>query len=102
MNATFNTAATRMVSVDGTKFAYREIGDKRGIPIVFLHHFTAVLDDWDPAIVDGLPNSRPVIIFDNRDVGGSEGEAPELGAAAAPVVPDAWAPAGRRRDHKAT
>ena len=34
--------------VDGTPFAYRELGDPTGVPVVFLHHFTAVLDDWDP------------------------------------------------------
>jgi pimeloyl-ACP methyl ester carboxylesterase len=77
MTTTFNAAVTKTVSVNGTKFAYREIGDKSGVPVVFLHHFTAVLDDWDPAIADGLAKDRPVIVFDNRGVGGSEGETPD-------------------------
>lgn len=77
MTTTFNTAATKAVRVNGTNFAYRQIGDKRGVPVVFLHHLTAVLEDWDPAVVDGLAKNRPVIIFDNRGVGGSEGRTPE-------------------------
>ena len=56
---------------------YREIGNKSGIPVVFLHHLTAVLEDWDPAIADGLAKGRPVIIFDNRGVGGSGGRTPD-------------------------
>jgi pimeloyl-ACP methyl ester carboxylesterase len=56
---------------------YREIGNKSGIPVVFLHHLTAVLEDWDPAIADGLAKSRPVIVFDNRGVGGSGGRTPD-------------------------
>ena len=66
MTTTFNAAATKTVRVNGTNFVYREIGNKSGIPVVFLHHLTAVLEDWDPAIADGLAKGRPVIIFDNR------------------------------------
>jgi hypothetical protein len=36
-------------------------------------HLTAVLDDWDPRIVDGLAAKHHVIVFDNRGVGGSGG-----------------------------
>jgi hypothetical protein len=50
MTTTFNAAATKTVRVNGTSFVYREIGDKSDIPVVFLHHLTAVLEDWDPAI----------------------------------------------------
>ncbi|HEY2228962.1 MAG TPA: alpha/beta hydrolase [Xanthobacteraceae bacterium] len=77
MTTTFNAAATKTIRVNGTNFVYREIGDKSGIPVVFLHHLTAVLEDWDPAIADGLAKSRPVIVFDNRGVGGSEGRTPD-------------------------
>jgi len=77
MTTTFNAAATKTVHVNGTNFVCREIGNKSGIPVVFLHHRTAVLVDWDPAIADGLAKGRPVIIFDNRGVGGSEGKTPD-------------------------
>lgn len=43
MTTTFNAAPTKTVNVHGTSFAYRDIGQERGIPIVFLHHLTAVL-----------------------------------------------------------
>jgi pimeloyl-ACP methyl ester carboxylesterase len=74
--STFKTAETRSTNVNGTKFVYRELGIKGGVPIVFLHHLTAVLEDWDPRIVDGLAARHHVIIFDNRGVGGSEGSTP--------------------------
>jgi pimeloyl-ACP methyl ester carboxylesterase len=50
---TWRTAPTRTISVGGTPFAYRELGPRTGVPLVFLHHFTAVLDDWDPRVIDG-------------------------------------------------
>jgi hypothetical protein len=77
MTTTFNAAATKTVRVNGTNFVYREMGDKSGIPVIFLHHLTAVLEDWDPAIADGLAKGRPVIIFDNRGIGDSEGKTPD-------------------------
>jgi pimeloyl-ACP methyl ester carboxylesterase len=43
---------------------------------VFLHHFTAVLDDWDLRVIDGIATKRRVIAFDNRGVGASGGKAP--------------------------
>ena len=46
------------------------------LPVVFLHHFTAVLDDWDPRVIDGIAAERRVIAFDNRGVGASGGSVP--------------------------
>ena len=37
-----NTSPTMSVDVNGTRFAYREFGPSTGVPLVFLHHFTAV------------------------------------------------------------
>ncbi|WP_330274641.1 alpha/beta hydrolase [Lentzea sp. NBC_00516] len=72
-----HSAVTRTVDVDGTPFAYREIGLTEGVPLVFLHHFTAVLDDWDPAVVDGLAEKHRVVLVDLRGVGGSGGTTPD-------------------------
>jgi pimeloyl-ACP methyl ester carboxylesterase len=77
MSATFGNATTQSVDVSGTKFVFREFGQKGGIPVVFLHHLTAVLEDWDPRIVDGLAAKHHVIVFDNRGVGGSGGSTPK-------------------------
>src|ERR1700730_2402131 len=71
------TAVTKTVAVDGTPFAYREVGSATGVPVVFLHHFTAVLDDWDPAVVDGIGAEHRVILVDLRGVGGSGGTPPD-------------------------
>ncbi|MEV3901104.1 alpha/beta hydrolase [Mycobacterium sp. NPDC050551] len=66
----------RTVDVGGVRFAYRELGSGPGIPVVFLHHLTAVLDDWDPRVVDGIAAHHRVIAFDNRGVGATEGSVP--------------------------
>jgi len=78
MNLTtaFKDAPTRTVDVDGTSFAYRELGPPTGVPAVFLHHLGAVLDNWDPRVVDGIAARRHVITFDNRGVGASSGRTP--------------------------
>jgi pimeloyl-ACP methyl ester carboxylesterase len=77
MSSPSTHAATKTVDVGGTPFAYREVGPTTGVPVVFLHHFTAVLDDWDPAVVDGIAAERRVILVDLRGVGGSGGVTPD-------------------------
>jgi pimeloyl-ACP methyl ester carboxylesterase len=73
---TWRTAQTRTISVGGTPFVYRELGPEGGVPVVFLHHFTAVLDDWDPRVIDGIAAKRHVITFDNRGIGATGGKVP--------------------------
>src|SRR3954449_1134175 len=68
---------TRTIDVDGVPFAYRELGPAEGVPVVFLHHLMAVLDDWDPRVIDGIAAHRRVIAFDNRGVGASGGSVPD-------------------------
>jgi len=76
MSMTFEHAATKSVDVNGTNFVFREIGKNGGVPVVLLHHLTAVLEDWDPRVVDGLAAKHHVIAFDNRGLGGSGGSTP--------------------------
>jgi pimeloyl-ACP methyl ester carboxylesterase len=65
---------TRTITAGGVEFAYRELGTNNpGTPVVFLVHLAAVLDNWDPRVVDGFAASRRVITFDNRGVGASSG-----------------------------
>lgn len=68
---------TKTADVGGTPFAYRELGPQSGVPLLLLHHFTAVLDDWDPAVLDGLATERRVIAVDLRGVGASGGTTPD-------------------------
>lgn len=72
----FENAPTKTIDVNGTSFVYREIGEESHVPVIFLHHLTAVLDDWDPRVVDGVAAAHKVIVFDNRGVGGSGGATP--------------------------
>jgi pimeloyl-ACP methyl ester carboxylesterase len=67
---------TRTIDVGGVPFAYRELGPAEGVPVVFLHHLMAVLDDWDPRVIDGIAARHRVITFDNRGVGASGGTVP--------------------------
>lgn len=69
-------APTRTIDVGGVSFAYRELGPDSGVPLIFLHHLMAVLDDWDPRVIDGIAAQRRVITFDNRGVGASGGRVP--------------------------
>jgi len=74
---THETVPTEFINVKGTKFAYRAFGKSEGIPIVFLQHFTGTLDNWDPAVTNELAKKHPIILFDNKGVGSSEGKTPE-------------------------
>jgi pimeloyl-ACP methyl ester carboxylesterase len=73
---TWKDTPTRKIDVNGVEFAYRELGTGSDIPVVFLHHLTAVLDDWDPRIIDGIAAHHRVIAFDNRGVGGTGSSVP--------------------------
>ena len=73
---TWKDTPTRKLNVGGVDYAYRELGTGSGVPVVFLHHLTAVLDDWDPRVVDGIAAHHRVIAFDNRGVGGTGSSVP--------------------------
>lgn len=76
MTGEFSQAKTQIIEVDGYSFAYRELGAAADVALVFLHHYTGVLDDWDPCVVEGLAENHHVILFDNKGVGSSEGKTP--------------------------
>ncbi|WP_433468954.1 alpha/beta fold hydrolase [Spirillospora sp. CA-128828] len=59
------------------EFAYRELGPGADVPVVFLTHLAAVLDNWDPRVVDGIAAKHRVITFDNRGVGASSRSTPK-------------------------
>jgi pimeloyl-ACP methyl ester carboxylesterase len=64
-------------TADGTVYAYRELGEKKGIPVIFFTHLAANLDNWDPRVVDGIAKKHWVIAFDNKGVGLSSGKVPD-------------------------
>ena len=77
MSITYKNVPTSTVLVGGTRFAYRELGTNTGVPVIFLNHLAAVLDNWDPRVIDGIAARHRVITFDNRGVGASQGSTPD-------------------------
>jgi pimeloyl-ACP methyl ester carboxylesterase len=73
----YTDAPTTTVDAGGVTYAYRELGPKGGIPVVFFVHLAANLDNWDPRIIDPIAAERHVIAFDNRGVGASTGSVPD-------------------------
>lgn len=76
-NLKWKDVQTRTINVGGVPFVYRELGPNSGVPVIFLHHLMAVLDDWDPRVIDGIAAQHRVIAFDNRGVGASGGSVPQ-------------------------
>ena len=76
MVTSYKHAQTRTVTADGVTFAYRDLGPRTGMPVIFITHLAAVLDNWDPRVVDGIAAKHRVITFDNRGVGASTGSTP--------------------------
>lgn len=73
----YQNVQTESIDVDGTKFFYRKLGENNsGIPIIFLNHLGATLDNCDPRIMDGIASKYQIIAFDNRGVGATEGTTP--------------------------
>ena len=72
-NLSYSNSKTKRITVNGEMFAYRELGPANGKPLVMLHHFLAVIDHWDPAMIDEFAKEYRVIVFDNRGIGGSTG-----------------------------
>jgi pimeloyl-ACP methyl ester carboxylesterase len=72
----YGDAPTETIDIAGTRFAYRQLGPNTGVPVIVLNHLAAVLDNWDPRVIDGIAAKRRVIAFDNRGIGASEGSTP--------------------------
>jgi pimeloyl-ACP methyl ester carboxylesterase len=75
-SSAYEHAPNETINVGGLEFAYRQLGPSAGVPVVFLTHLAAVLDNWDPRVVDGIAAKHRVITFDNRGVGASSGSTP--------------------------
>lgn len=71
------TPNQRVSAENGIHYVYRDTGSS-AVPLVLLQHFRGNLDNWDPALIDGLAATRRVITFDNVGVGGTSGTTPHL------------------------
>lgn len=74
--ARYIEAPNLCINVGATAFAYRDLGPRGGVPLILLNHWGAVLDNFDPRIVDGLASKYRVIATDYRGIGASGGTAP--------------------------
>lgn len=74
MMQAYRTTPTLSVEVNGSRYAYRKIGQEGGIPIIYLNHLAANLDNCDPLIMDTLAQHFTVISFDYKGVGASTGK----------------------------
>ena len=83
VGTSYQDAPTRTITAGGVNFAYRQLGPATGVPVIFLPHLAAVLDNWDPRVVDGIAEHHRVLTFDNRGVGASAGTTPDTIAAMA-------------------
>jgi pimeloyl-ACP methyl ester carboxylesterase len=74
----FQNVKTQTINVGGTDFHYRKLGDNNpGVPVIFLNHLAATMDNCDPRIIDGIASKHQIICFDNRGVGATKGKTPE-------------------------
>jgi pimeloyl-ACP methyl ester carboxylesterase len=73
---TYTTVPTQFVEANGIKFAYRSYGNEGNIPVIYLNHLAAVLDNCDPRVMDCIATQRQIISFDYQGVGASSGIAP--------------------------
>ncbi|KRE60277.1 alpha/beta hydrolase [Arthrobacter sp. Soil736] len=73
----YTKAPSSAITTGGVTYAYRELGPKGGIPVVFFVHLAATMDNWDPRIIDPIAKNRHVITFDQPGVGASTGQVPD-------------------------
>lgn len=65
----------QFISVKGNQIAYRELGKGNSdIPLVMLTHLAAVLDNWDPKLLDLIAVNHHIIVMDLPGVGASQGK----------------------------
>ena len=75
---TFQNVETESINISGTDFYYRKLGENNaGIPVIFLNHIAATMDNCDPRIMDGIASKHQIICFDNRGVGATKGKTPK-------------------------
>lgn len=70
------TAKTKFIAANGVNYAYRELGNQSGIPLLMISPLGSNMDDWDPTITNGLSQKYKVILFDLPGEGASSGTTP--------------------------
>jgi hypothetical protein len=60
VHATWQDTPTQTITVGGVEFAYRQLGPDTGVPVVFLTHLAAVLDNLDGPVAARAGAGPPV------------------------------------------
>src|ERR1700739_3547146 len=71
---THEIAETQFIRANGIEYEYRRLGAQAGVPLVLCQRFRGTMDDWDPAVINGVAKDRPVYLFNNAGVGSSSGK----------------------------
>ncbi|GAB1195555.1 hypothetical protein APSETT444_004816 [Aspergillus pseudonomiae] len=74
--STQETAKTLYLDANGTKYAYRIIGNGRddSPPLLMLNHVRSTIDTWDPFVINNLTaTGRQLITYDYAGLGHSGG-----------------------------
>lgn len=69
-----DAAEDLFVEGPSSRFGYRRLGRRGGVPLVLLNRFRGTLDWWDPEFLDRLADTHDVVLFDNIGIGYSDGE----------------------------
>ena len=77
MTTTQLPTQSQFIEAAGTRYAYRTMGQTEGTPLVLFVHFRGTIENWDPKLLAPLAATRPVILFDNKGVGETDGETPD-------------------------
>lgn len=71
---TYATVPTQFITAaNGIKYAYRRLGNRQAVPVIYFNHLSANLDNCDPRVMDGLATKHEIISFDTRGVGSTSG-----------------------------
>ena len=71
----YATVPTQYITAEnGVKYAYRRMGEKKQVPIIYFNHLTANMDNCDPRIMDSMAQDHEIIVFDYKGVGASSGK----------------------------
>lgn len=74
-NYQYSTVPTQFITAsNGVTYAYRRMGAKQDVPIIYFNHLTSNLDNCDPRIMDNMASQHEIISFDYRGVGQTSGE----------------------------
>lgn len=74
-------APLQFANVNGTRLGYRVVNpEASGRTLVLVCGYGVTMAQWHPAFVEELARNRPVVIFDNRGMGNSDGPVRHLTA----------------------